>query len=1108
MSRNYVLNTGNGVSLFVGSNQNVGFHTATPSERLHFDKGHAKFNSNVYVMRKMGISTSNPSVELDVTGDAHVTGDISVEGDMQIYNPIMVNGFYVTKNSARSNNILKTAISSAVHNMDVNEAGTKFALGNTGQEFRFIATSNENNILKIGGNGDVTVYGNILPDSNLAYDLGSSNKRFRDLYLSGNTINMDGVTISKDASTGNIKLQDATTGSMKSLMVSELQLVDNNKIFKIKHDSNVGKVKFVSLDNSSNELEDPPIPNLFTHNSNIGIGLSNPSARLHVSDDAIINTSKIGSYVGDKSFAMFAHSNSASTTGYALLHHSGGDTYVNAASGKTIRFRINNNDAVSINAAGRLGIGISNPSVSLEVNATDSLKVPVGTTAQRPAAPQQGYIRYNTSINTFEGYGSVWGSLGGVRDTNQDTYISVESFPTSNDDTIRFFNSNNETLRVTSGGRVGISNQAPSERLELSGGNAKFNSNVYVVSRLGVGTSNPDSVFHVNGSTIVNGNFQILTSGIDTVSRTYPPTTLSSSTQTLSGQSYGNGTYIITGSVNTTDGWKAFDGTNNTYWITGDYGGASSTYNGSADNNTVMSGTTYTGHWFQLVLPSPIIPTAYLLGAVDRSFSPDTWYFGGSLDGVTWTLLDSKVTQGTTILSNFTTSTISISTTSQYRYFRILATKLINQTQFAIGEFGVRGYGVINGVNQMTVSDSTGNIGFGTSNPQAKVDIVGNMKSSSNIYASVSIGVGTSNQTESLQVLNKIYTLSQYLCNSNDTVSVPSYSWKEDSNTGIFHASNDSIGFSTNGAERLRITDTGNIGIGNTNPSFTLDVSGTINASCTAGGNAILGTNSNLTNGQFIHSVLGFTATSSNCGVMKYTHYGSGSSNIIQFGIWGQNNLTCTANGNVGVGTMTPSVRLDVVGTTNSSAGYTSGTAILQSNDSQNGNWKITGNAQGSYDGIRFTTADITVMAGNAGTKRAGFHYNGVGWGIYVDENRNLYCPGDITGYWSDKRLKSNLQQIQDHDYILSSLTGYRFNWNEKGQEILQKSKEDVEIGLIAQDVQSVVDHEQDEVFDYLTIKYDKLIPILIEGYKHQKSRIETLEGEMVQLKRLIMSLV
>jgi len=50
---------------------------------------------------------------------------------------------------------------------------------------------------------------------------------------------------------------------------------------------------------------------------------------------------------------------------------------------------------------------------SNSVKATDTLLVPVGTTAQRPAGVV-GYLRYNSNTSSFEGYsGAGWGSIGG-----------------------------------------------------------------------------------------------------------------------------------------------------------------------------------------------------------------------------------------------------------------------------------------------------------------------------------------------------------------------------------------------------------------------------------------------------------------------------------------------------------------------------------------------------------------------------------------------------------------------------------------------------------------------------------------------------------------------
>ena len=64
-------------------------------------------------------------------------------------------------------------------------------------------------------------------------------------------------------------------------------------------------------------------------------------------------------------------------------------------------------------SSNRLGIGTASPAVTFAVSATDSILIPVGTTAQRPTGAT-GYLRFNTSTSSFEGYnGATWGSIGG-----------------------------------------------------------------------------------------------------------------------------------------------------------------------------------------------------------------------------------------------------------------------------------------------------------------------------------------------------------------------------------------------------------------------------------------------------------------------------------------------------------------------------------------------------------------------------------------------------------------------------------------------------------------------------------------------------------------------
>lgn len=45
---------------------------------------------------------------------------------------------------------------------------------------------------------------------------------------------------------------------------------------------------------------------------------------------------------------------------------------------------------------------------------TSNVQLPSGTTAQRPGAPTDGMIRYNSTLLTFEGYvNGAWGPIGG-----------------------------------------------------------------------------------------------------------------------------------------------------------------------------------------------------------------------------------------------------------------------------------------------------------------------------------------------------------------------------------------------------------------------------------------------------------------------------------------------------------------------------------------------------------------------------------------------------------------------------------------------------------------------------------------------------------------------
>lgn len=91
----------------------------------------------------------------------------------------------------------------------------------------------------------------ILPATTEIYDLGSTDKRWRDLYLSGSTIDLGGTKITRDAATGDIEFSDRDSGNRRSIKVDELQLGSGASARKIR--VNNGRVQFTDTsDNAQN----------------------------------------------------------------------------------------------------------------------------------------------------------------------------------------------------------------------------------------------------------------------------------------------------------------------------------------------------------------------------------------------------------------------------------------------------------------------------------------------------------------------------------------------------------------------------------------------------------------------------------------------------------------------------------------------------------------------------------------------------------------------------------------------------------------------------------------------------------------------------------------
>lgn len=140
------------------------------------------------------------------------------------------------------------------------------------------------------------------------------------------------------------------------------------------------------------------------------------------------------------------------------------------------------------------------------------------------------------------------------------------------------------------------------------------------------------------------------------------------------------------------------------------------------------------------------------------------------------------------------------------------------------------------------------------------------------------------------------------------------------------------------------------------------------------------------------------------------------------------------------------------------------------------------------------TTPTLSLPSTITATSNVQFYSFGVGTAASATAGE-IRATNNITSYYSDDRLKNRLENISSALEKLQSLNGFYYKANDLAQSLGYTDK--TEVGLSAQEVQKVlpeivVPAPIDE--KYLTIHYERLIPLLVEAIKELSSEVEKLK--------------
>lgn len=412
------------------------------------------------VDQQTGTITFNPT-SLEITSSTGVTFTDGVNTTLVTPTKVETGNIRISGNTIQSTSggITLTAASNQINfTSNATIAGTVDLQENFTVQGNTVIGDSPSDLLTI----NARINSNIVPSANAVYDVGSLANSWRNVYLA--QADIDNIRISGNlitTTTSNADLELRANGSGVVRIANDNLIVDQN------------------LTVSGNTL----LTNT-TVSGNLTVGNLSVSSTVQsgtfTTDDILIQGNVIRTSLSNSNLELRANGSGAVLFENLSVQ---GSTISGLVAGQDIEFTPS-------------GTGV------FKVNSDQALTLPIGTDSQRPLSPQAGMIRFNSTVNQFEGYtGAAWVQFGSVIDADRNTYVIPELSPGSNENTLYFVADGNIAATLNSS-RFDV-NKLNVDQIEIDGNTIRTTS------------SNTDLELRPNGTgAVVIDGFRITTNTI------------------------------------------------------------------------------------------------------------------------------------------------------------------------------------------------------------------------------------------------------------------------------------------------------------------------------------------------------------------------------------------------------------------------------------------------------------------------------------------------------------------------------------------------------------------------------------------------------------------